>query len=63
MSDRNPDTGAQSEQSRNAQPGVPQQPYTHTDSGSSGGSKQTEGGPGTAGSVEQSGPGAPQPPR
>ena len=36
---------------------------THSDSGNSGGSKQTSGGPGTAGSVKQSGPGAPTPPK
>ena len=39
----------------------PQKPLTHTDSGNSGGSKTTHGGPGTAGSVEQATPGAPKP--
>jgi hypothetical protein len=40
-----------------------QNDLSHSDSGNSGGSKQTTGGPGTAGSVELSGPGAPQPPK
>jgi hypothetical protein len=54
-SEVNKDTGAS--QPSNA-PGQPQRPYQHTDSGNSGGSKQTEGGPGTAGSIPASGPGS-----
>jgi hypothetical protein len=50
----NKDTGAR--QPTNA-PGTPQRPFEHRDSGNSGGSKQTEGGPGTAGSVPPVRPG------
>ena len=60
-----PDTGIrEGDQAGRVPPGKDQNDYTHSESGNSGGSKQTSGGPGTAGSTaEQSTPGAPQPPR
>jgi hypothetical protein len=61
-----PDTGVQEGDFFGRIPtgdGRDQNDYTHSDSGNSGSSKQTSGGPGTAGDVAQSGPGAPTPPK
>jgi hypothetical protein len=57
------DDYTRNDQGGGAPPGAgPQRPLEHSDSGSSGGSKTTHGGPGTAGSTPQATPGAPKPP-
>jgi hypothetical protein len=58
---KDPDTGRDEgdQAGRHADKGVDQSNFSHSDSGNSGGSKTTHGGPGTAGAAEQAGPGAP----
>lgn len=60
-----PDTGiVEGDQLGRPVAGVDQNNYTHSDSGNSGNSTTTNGGPGTAGSVAQDTvPGAPDPPK
>jgi hypothetical protein len=58
MAKYDPDTGVQEgDQMGKTGPGKDQNDYTHSDDRDS--DKQTSGGPGTAGSVPQSKPGAP----
>jgi len=60
MAPIDPDTGVQEgDQQGKVPPGKDQADYTHSDSGNSGNSKTTTGGPGTAGSVPEAKPGAP----